>query len=90
LPGQAGRRDCHEALKGQLAQDVKRKREYMLTVVFDPLCSNRDGKIESTSWRQYQCRLVKLGSALIVDSERTAMSSPNCGGRTRQDRILAF
>ena len=38
----------------------------------------------------YQCRLVKLGSALIVDSERTAMSSPNCGGRTRQDRILAF
>jgi len=37
-----------------------------------------------------QCRLVKLGSALIVDSERTAMSSPNCGGRTRQDRILAF
>jgi|BarGraIncu01121A_1022015.scaffolds.fasta_scaffold21443_2 hypothetical protein len=39
---------------------------------------------------QEQCRLVKLGSALIVDSERTAMSSPNCGGRTRQDRILAF
>jgi uncharacterized protein with ParB-like and HNH nuclease domain len=37
-----------------------------------------------------QCRLVKLGSALIVDSERTAMSNPNCGGRTRQDRILAF
>ena len=42
----------------------------------------------TASWAQ--CRLVKLGSALIVDSERTAMSSPNCGGRTRQDRILAF
>jgi hypothetical protein len=41
--------------------------------------------------REYlpQCRLVKLGSALIVDSERTVMSSPHCGGRTRQDRILA-
>jgi hypothetical protein len=40
------------------------------------------------SW--IQCRLVKLGSTLIVDSERTAMSSPDGGGRTRQDRILAF
>ena len=39
---------------------------------------------------QEQCRLVKLGSTLIVDSERTAMSSPDGGGRTRQDRILAF
>jgi hypothetical protein len=39
---------------------------------------------------QEQCRLVKLGSALIVDSECMVMSSPNCGGRARQVRILAF
>ena len=52
---------------------------------FTQVALNKGGAL---SWGQ--CRLVKLGSTLIVDSERTAMSSPDGGGRTRQDRILAF